>query len=131
MKSHPRDAAVLMADKALDWLRPWANPLVWPRRVVVATGVWYGALFLLAVLGLAATRPGGLVAFALAYLAVSMFVHVAIIVVLRYRMVFWDPLLVVFASVALVEVSDRALSGGKREEPSPSARQAGSPAPPP
>ena len=119
IRAHPSAWARLLADKTLDWLRPWANPLVWSPRVVVATGLWNILLFGLAAVGL--TRvPRGVAWAAVAWLALSAAVHVAMIVVLRYRATFWDPVLVVLAGAAMLRVLQET---ERRERPEGSLRR--------
>jgi 4-amino-4-deoxy-L-arabinose transferase-like glycosyltransferase len=111
IRSHPRAWTHLMGEKAVDWLRPWASPLRWPAPVVAGTAAWYLALALLAAVGLVHERRAGVRLAALAVLFLSMAAHVATLVVWRYRMVFWDPVLVIWGSAgaaALLGVRDGA-----------------------
>lgn len=109
IRSHPSAWAHLMGEKVLDWLRPWASPLRWPAPVVAGTAAWYLALAALAAVGLVRERRAGVRLAALAVLFLSMATHVATQVVWRYRMVFWDPVLLIWASAgaaALLGVRD-------------------------
>ena len=99
--AHPRAETDLLRRKAGDWLRPWADPRFHPRRVVLLSAAAYPALALLAAAGLLVASRRGVATAALAVLAVSMAVHVATIVALRYRAVYWDPVLIVYASAAI------------------------------
>ena len=127
-RAHPGAWSALLVAKTLDWLRPWASRFSWPPAIVVLSGIWYGALFVLAGIGLVVVSRRGIALAAVLVLLSSMAAHVATLVMWRYRMVFWDPVLVVFASAALVEVFDRTVSGRTEGGPSLSAPRAGSPA---
>jgi hypothetical protein len=98
--AHPGDEAALLVRKSGDWLRPWADPRFRSRAVVILSAAAYPALGLLAAAGLLIARRRGVAAVALAVLAITMAVHVATIVALRYRTVYWDPVLIVYASGA-------------------------------
>jgi len=98
IRAHPAEERWLLEQKTLDWLRPWASSLVWGRSIQAATGVEYGLLFLLAAAGLATAPRRGSALFAIAVLAISMAAHVALQVVWRYRMPYWDPILIVYGA---------------------------------
>jgi 4-amino-4-deoxy-L-arabinose transferase-like glycosyltransferase len=86
----------LFARKAWEWLRPYPTPWFWPRPVVAAVGTFYVLLFAFAVAGfLSAPRPG-VRAFALGVLTVSMAAHVLVLVVWRFRVPYWDPVLLLY-----------------------------------
>jgi len=87
----------LLGQKAWDWLRPYPNPLFWPLAAVLATAAYNVLLYGLAAIGLAAAPRPGVRAFALAFLAVTFLSHVALIVVWRYRIPYWDPVLLLYA----------------------------------
>ena len=86
----------LFLRKAWDWLRPYPSPLFWPPGIVFATGVYYTVLFLLAAAGLLRAPRPGVRAFSLALLFITMAAHVVIIVVWRYRIPYWDPVLLLY-----------------------------------
>jgi hypothetical protein len=95
-RGDPAGWARLLARKSWEWLRPYPTPWFWPPVVVVATGLYYVLLCALAVGGfISAPRPG-VRAFALAILAVSMAAHVVTLVVWRYRIPYWDPVLLLY-----------------------------------
>ncbi len=86
----------LCARKAWEWLRPYPTPWFWPRGVVVTLGAFYVVLYALAAVGLLwAPRPG-VRAFTLGVLVFSMAVHVLVLVVWRYRVPYWDPVLLLY-----------------------------------
>jgi 4-amino-4-deoxy-L-arabinose transferase-like glycosyltransferase len=97
----------LWGRKALDWLRPYPNPWFWPPGIVVPVGILYTALFVLAGFGLATAARRGVALFSLAFLAVTMGVHVAILVVWRYRVPYWDPVLLLYGVFAAVSLARR------------------------
>jgi len=92
----PRQWATLLLRKSWDWLRPYPSPLFWPPGVVWTIGIFTAALTLLAVVGLAGSPRPGVRLFALALLFLTMAAHVAIIVVWRYRVPYWDPVLLLY-----------------------------------
>lgn len=98
----------LTARKALDWLRPWASPWGWSTPVVVASGIWYAGLFGLAIAGMGTSSRRGVVAATLLALALTMAAHVATLVIWRYRIACWDPLLVPWAALGAVALAARA-----------------------
>jgi hypothetical protein len=87
----------LLLRKAWDFVRPGPSPLFWPRGVVLAVSAVGTAVFLLAVVGLATAERRGAAVFAVLFLAVTLAAHVAIIVVWRYRIPYWDPVLLLYA----------------------------------
>jgi 4-amino-4-deoxy-L-arabinose transferase-like glycosyltransferase len=90
----------LLFRKSWEWVRPYPTPWFWPRTIVVAVGVLYVLLFAFAALGfLTAPRPG-VRAFALGVMAVSLVVHVLVLVVWRYRVPYWDPVLLLYGTFA-------------------------------
>jgi hypothetical protein len=96
-RANPAATARLLWLKTRDWLRPYPNPLFWPRVAIVAVGGFYTLLFLLAVPGLLASPRSGISLFAVSVLALSMLSHVLLIVVWRYRAPYWDPVLLLHA----------------------------------
>lgn len=93
----PAGWARLAAQKAWDWARPYPSPLFWPPAMLWGIGILELALMLLAAVGLASADRRGVRNFALTYLAVTMASHVALIVVWRYRLAYWDPVLLLYA----------------------------------
>ncbi len=87
----------LLMRKAWFWVRPW--PTAWYRSppVTVAIGLYYALLYFLAILGFrSALRPGvRLVAWGM--MGVTVAAHVVLIVVWRYRIPYWDPVLLLYA----------------------------------
>lgn len=97
----PRTAALLLWRKALDFARPYPNPFFWPRAAVVGVGLFYSALYALSVWGLAVAPRRGVSLFCAGVLALAMAVHVATVVSWRYRVPYWDPILLSYAGFAL------------------------------
>lgn len=92
----PAGWAKLFFQKAWDWLRPYPNPLFWPPGAVLAASAYNVLLFGLAVVGFAADSRRGVRGFSLAFLAVTFLSHVVLIVVWRYRVPYWDPVLLLY-----------------------------------
>jgi hypothetical protein len=107
----------LFSQKAWDWLRPYPNPLFWPPGAVLASAAYNVLLYVLAAIGFAAASRPGARAFALAFLAVTFLSHVVLIVVWRYRIPYWDPVLLLYglfgAGTLLSEWSRRRESRGR------------------
>jgi hypothetical protein len=82
--------------KAWDWLRPYPSPIFWPMPVVLVVGTYYAALSVFAAVGLARERRRGVRLFVLAYLSLTMLPHLAMLVLWRYRLACWDPVLVLY-----------------------------------
>jgi 4-amino-4-deoxy-L-arabinose transferase-like glycosyltransferase len=86
----------LLLQKAWDWLRPYPNPLFWTPITVLAATVYNLLLYGLAAAGFAVAPRRGVRALALAFLAVTFLAHVVLIVVWRYRIPYWDPVLLLY-----------------------------------
>ncbi len=95
-RADPAGWARLLLRKAWDWLRPYPSRLFWPAWIVIGTGVYYTVLFLLALWGFFSAPRPGVRLFSLALLFLTMAVHVVIIVVWRYRIPYWDPVLILY-----------------------------------
>ncbi len=105
----PREEAWLLWKKTLEWLRPGTSPLVRGRTVFALTTVYYSALFVAAGVALAGARRRGIAVFCAFALAITMAVHVLLLVLLRYRMASWDPILILYAPSGILR-----LLGGSR-----------------
>jgi len=92
----PAGWARLLLRKAWDWLRPYPNPLFWPSWAVLGAALYNVLLYGLAAVGFAAAPRKGVRAFSLAFLAVTFLSHVVLIVVWRYRIPYWDPVLLLY-----------------------------------
>ena len=114
----PAGWARLAARKAWDWARPYPSPLFWPSAVLWGIGTLELLLTLLAAVGLATAQRKGVEAFAVTYLLVTMASHVALIVVWRYRLAYWDPVLVLYAIPGAQWLTRRV--GGREERTAPS-----------
>ena len=96
IRADPARSLRLFARKAWHWVRPYPTPWYWGPAVVAGIGVLYLLLYVLAVLGLRRSPRRGVAAFCIAVLVVSMLVHVALQVVWRYRIPYWDPILILY-----------------------------------
>lgn len=94
--SEPARTARLYARKIWDWLRPYPNPMFWPSSVVLGVGALYSVLYVLAARGLWIAPRRGAALFALGILVLSMAVHVLTVVSWRYRVPYWDPVLLLY-----------------------------------
>jgi 4-amino-4-deoxy-L-arabinose transferase-like glycosyltransferase len=106
-RADPSGTARLLAHKVWDWLRPYPSPLFWPPWAVWAVGAVYTAGTLLAAAGFFYAPRPGVRLFALVYLALTMAVHVAVIVVWRYRVAYWDPVLLLYGVFGAAALSRR------------------------
>ncbi|HEX7252823.1 MAG TPA: glycosyltransferase family 39 protein [Thermoanaerobaculia bacterium] len=95
-RAHPDRTLPLLLHKTWDWLRPYPSSLFWPPWVVWTTGLLYGALMVLAVIGAIASPRRGVLIFTIAYLALTMAAHVVFLVVWRYRLACWNPALILY-----------------------------------
>ncbi len=94
----PAGSIRLVALKAWQWLRPYPTPWFWPTRIVVGVGILYGALYVLAARGFARSPRRGVAAFCAGLLVLSMVVHLVLQVVWRYRVPYWDPVLLLYGT---------------------------------
>ncbi len=96
IRADPGASLRLLLRKGWFWLRPY--PTTWFRSagIVWLTGLYYGILYVLAAVGFRSARRRGVRRFALGALAVSMASHALIIVVWRYRIPYWDPILLLY-----------------------------------
>lgn len=97
----PRRTLRLLGEKGVDFLRPYPNPFFWPRAVVVSVGAFYVALYGLAAWGLLRAPRRGVGLFCACVLGIAAAVHVLTVVSWRYRVPYWDPILLLFAGFAL------------------------------
>ncbi len=96
IRADPGASLRLLLRKGWFWLRPY--PTTWFRSagIVWLTGLYYGILYVLAAVGFRSAHRRGVRRFALGALAVSMASHALIIVVWRYRIPYWDPILLLY-----------------------------------
>ncbi len=118
-RGDPGGWAMLDLRKAWDWLRPYPNPLFWPKWTVWTIGTLNTVITLLAVYGMAAAPRPGVCRFVLVYLALAMVSHVVILVVWRYRITYWDPVILLYgafgASTLLARAPSADFSAGAAE----------------
>ena len=101
LRREPAESARFMAKKAWLYWRPWLNPIEHGRVAVIGSAIILIGLYVLAAIGLWRHRVRNAV---LIYFAVLWLAHVPHQVVMRYRIPFTDPLLIVFAAGALHKV---------------------------
>ena len=92
----PAGSLRLLGLKAWHWVRPYPTSWFRPPLLVAAVGVLYTILYVLAAAGWLRSTRRGVALFCLAVLAVSMAAHVVLQVVWRYRVPYWDPILVLY-----------------------------------
>ena len=82
-------------------------------------GAFYTALTVLAALGLVQAPRPGVRCFSLVFLALTMAAHVALIVVWRYRIPYWDPVLLLYAVPGAAQVGMGPLGPSRSEARQP------------
>jgi hypothetical protein len=92
----PAGTLRLFGIKAWQWIKPYPTSWFWPPAVVAGVGILYVVLDLLAARGWLRASRRGVAAACLAVLAMSMAAHVALEVVWRYRVPYWDPILLLY-----------------------------------
>jgi 4-amino-4-deoxy-L-arabinose transferase-like glycosyltransferase len=93
---NPAATPALFGHKLWDWLRPYPNPLFWPPWIVASVGIFYVVLYTFAALGLVRSPRPGASLFAVAVLLVGLVAHLPFVVVWRYRIPYWDPVLILY-----------------------------------
>jgi hypothetical protein len=98
IRKDPAASARFAAKKAWLYWRPWLNPLEHSARTVIVSALILIPLYILAAIGIAGhpLRKAVLIYFAVIWLA-----HIPHQVVMRYRIPFTDPLLLVFAAYTI------------------------------
>jgi hypothetical protein len=104
IKAQPEAEAWFALEKAWLYWRPWLNPMEYSLAVVIASAAFVTALYALAAIGL--WRTAALRSPVLVYFAVMWLAHVPFQIGMRLRVPFTDPLLIVFASLTVVELAD-------------------------
>lgn len=94
-RGDPAGTVKLLVRKVWHWIRPYPT-LFWGPVIVVSAGVLYAVLFVTAAVGLATAERRGAVKFSIAALGLSMAVHIVLLVLWRYRVPYWDPVLLVY-----------------------------------
>ncbi len=116
----PSGWARLAARKAWDWIRPYPNPIFWPSALLWGIGILELSLMVFAVIGFSTADRAGVRNFTLAYLAITLVSHVTLIVVWRYRLAYWDPVLLLYAVPGLLGLKRFPVNG--REAPAVTRR---------
>lgn len=101
LRRDPEASARFAAVKAWYYWRPWLNPIEHGPRAVAGSAAILILLYVLAAAGMIRHPDKRLVAAVLIYFAVLWLAHIPHQVVMRYRIPFTDPLLLVFAAGAV------------------------------
>jgi hypothetical protein len=99
----PSGTALLFARKFWHWVRPYPM-LFWDAPIVVSATLLYTTLFVAAAVGMKAARRRSAVWFSIAVLGISMAVHVCLLVLWRYRVPYWDPVLLLYGVPGASEI---------------------------
>jgi hypothetical protein len=125
IRRDPTGASEFVARKAWNYWRPWLNPQEHGDMAVFGSAILNVALYALAAVGLARFRRSDAFLFGwiVAFLIVMWLLHIPHQVVMRFRIPFTDPLLIVFAAsgtncVVGRGISSPSFSGRRRPEPS-------------
>jgi hypothetical protein len=94
-RADPAGTRLLLVRKLWHWLRPYPTPF-WGWPIVLSATLFYLALYAAAASGMGSAERRGAVGFCLAVLVLSMAVHLAILVLWRYRVPYWDPILLLY-----------------------------------
>jgi hypothetical protein len=94
-REDPAGTALLFRRKLWHWIRPYPT-LFWGKPIVFGMGALYAALYVFASIGFARGDRRGAVWFAGAVLALSMALHLALLVLWRYRIPYVDPILLLW-----------------------------------
>lgn len=117
IRRDPWNATAFAARRALSYWRPWLNPQEHATIAVLGSAVFNVALYSLAAIGLAlfARREKFLSAWVVSFFITMWLLHVPYQVVMRFRIPFTDPLLLVFAASAAFFLADVRLSTPRDE----------------
>jgi 4-amino-4-deoxy-L-arabinose transferase-like glycosyltransferase len=122
IRRDPEQAAAFAARRAFRYWRPWLNPQEHGPLAVFGSAAFNVALYSLAAIGLAlfARREAFLSAWVVSFFVTIWILHIPNQVVMRFRIPFTDPLLLVFAARAVVFLRcgfvPAAGKGGDKEE---------------
>jgi 4-amino-4-deoxy-L-arabinose transferase-like glycosyltransferase len=108
LERDPRQTLRLYEHKALQWLRPYPTSWYWPKWIVIVTGVYYLGLEAAALLGLVRSPRPSVSRFCAGVLILSTLGHLLVVPLWRYRVPYWDPILLMFGLFGLQTVLTRA-----------------------
>ena len=110
----PAGTVRLFVRKLWHWIRPYPI-LFWSLPVVVSASLLYVTLYLLAGIGLATAARRGAVRFSIAVLVLSTALHVLVLVLWRYRVPYWDPILLLYGAFGVARLVSGATVKPARE----------------
>jgi hypothetical protein len=94
-RADPAGTALLFRRKLWHWIRPYPT-LFWGKPIVFGLGALYATLYVFTSIGFARSDRRGAVWFAGAVLILSMALHLALLVLWRYRIPYVDPILLLW-----------------------------------
>lgn len=111
IRRDPGEAVAFAGRRAWNYWRPWLNPQEHGKMAVFGSAILNVALYALAAVGLARFRQSDALLFGwiVAFLIVMWLLHIPHQVVMRFRIPFVDPLLLVFAASATIHLTRRTL----------------------
>jgi hypothetical protein len=101
--TRPGDWAITEVRKFIHYWRPWVDPRAYSAAVVVVSGVTFGGLLLLALLGIR-SMPRSSTMFLIAVATGGTIAAVGWNVQLRYRFVIVDPVLIAAAALSVQRI---------------------------
>ncbi len=112
----PRSFLRITLWKAVNLWRPWLHPLEYGRLTILASALFLVPLFVLGAVGLwrLRTADGWAFRFVLGWLVLAWLAHIPFHAMIRYRMPFTDPLLMVLAATVVVDLARRVRSRPNR-----------------
>ena len=107
LRRDPREAALLYLRKTAQWLRPYPTAWYYPLWIVVLVGIYYSLLYAASLVGLrSAPRPGAAL-FCVSLLGLTMIFHILVVPLWRYRVPYWDPVLLLYGSFGGDKIASR------------------------
>ena len=106
---NPIQSIQLIKTKILVFLRPWLDPAAWGIPVLLITGIWESLLYLGGIIGwtLLWKRSRSVAALIALYLISALAVNLPFQVVVRFRIPFYEWVLVLLTAFAIDQVRDR------------------------
>ncbi len=118
IRRSPHDYGRHLLHKAVTYWRPWLNPQVHSTETVLLSGILFSTVYMLAAVGLfvLSHQNRSRAMLFIGYFLLPWIAQVPFQVVLRFRVPFTDPLMVILAAHTLVDMHSRI--GSIRKSPS-------------